>query len=300
MVLDAAASKVAEFVVEDSFGTFPTNPTMLGFGGYVNPASIKSQPTLDKFPYLKGADDSNRLQATKTIKVSETHSASLTMRPTAWTILPYVLRASSPSTYAIGDTEYNLSLGTKAGSKYRTLNGCAINKYEVKVERESTAEATLEMLIANAGSFGTSDYVGTGSHAASPSGDPLKFGDFSSITYDDAALSDVDAHLNSITFGVEYPVDPVPDITSTTSSNIGAWSFGQRNIYLTLGLTLDDVDLAADLLGGTGHEFEFTALGKTFTFDEIKWGDNEWEQALAADDVIGMELSASNVDLAIA
>lgn len=298
MALDSSAPKSAEFVVESSFGTFPTNPAMQGFGGYANPAKIKKKVITDKFAYLKGVSGTNRLQATKTQKTSEAFEASIEIRPTDWSILPYVLCASSVDTYAIGDTVHDVALGVRLGDQYEKLVGGCFNKYEISMEPEKAAVATLSGMFAGRVAFSASDYVGTGAHASDPAGDALKYEDLTSVAYDSAAFSAKSASLESLKFGVEYSTKAVKDISSPIASKIGAWAFGQRNISLELGLSLDDVDMAADMLGGTAHTFTFTGLSKTFTYSNIIW-EGDWEENLDADDIVGMTLKATNVDLAI-
>lgn len=299
MTLDSSAPKSAEFVVEPSFGTFPTNPAMQGFGGYANPAKIKKKIITDKFAYLKGASGTNRLQATKTQKTSEAFEASIEIRHTDWSILPYILCAPSVDTYAIGDTVHDVALGVRLGDQYEKLVGGCFNKYEIALEPEKVGVATLSAMFAGRVPFSASDYIGTGSHATDPSGDAVKFEDLTGIQYDSAAFSAKSASLESLKFGIEYPVKAIKDISSLLASKIGAWAFGQRNISLELGLSLDDVDLAADMLGGTAHTFTFEGLSKTFTFSNIIW-EGDWEESLDADDIVGMTLKATNVDLAIA
>jgi len=296
-ILDGTAAKSIEFVDEIAFGTFPTNPTMLGFGGYANPVSIKKTMVPETFAYLKGAGGTNRLQATETVKVSEAFEVSLEVRPVNWTMLPRILKASGPTVYAIGDTNYDVAFGVRIGSEYESLVGGVFSKYECTIEEDKTVVSNITALCAATNGFGLT-YLGTGSHAADPAGDALTYGDMSSVLYDAAAISTHEAVLDSVKFGIEYPVKPVKDITSTLASNVGGWSFGQRNITLELGLSLEAMDLAADMLAGAGHTFAYTLGGKTFTFSNVKWiGD--FDQKLDADDCLGMELKAEYVDLVI-
>jgi len=299
MTLDGTAPKSAEFVTESTFGTFPANPTLLGFGGYTNPVKIKKKIITDKFAYLKGSAGTNRLQSTKTQKTSEAFEASVEIRPTSWSILPYVLCAPSATTYAIGDTVYDVALGVRLGNQYEKLVGGCFNKYEISMEPEKAAVATLSGMFAGRGAFSATDYIGSGSRAPDPTGDALKFEDLKNVVYDSAAFSTNNASLESLKFGIEYSAKPIKDISSTLPSKIGAWAYGQRNISLELGLTLDDVDMAADMLGGSAHTFAFTGLSKTFTYSNIIW-EGDWEENLDADDIVGMTLKATNVDLAIA
>lgn len=297
MVLDGAAAKGIEFVTESTFGTFPSNPEMLGFGGYVNPASVKKTTVLESFPYLKGVGGSNRLQATEVVKTSEAFELSFEMRPVDWTMLPYVLKAANSSTYAIGDTAHNISFGLISGTEYQKVTGGVFAKYEWSVEEDKTAVVNLGAKASAVVAYGT-DYKGSGTHAADPTGNVMKYGDLSSVTYDSAALSTNNAHLDGVKFGVEYDVLAIKDLANTAASKIGGWGFKQRNISLELGLSLDAMDLAADMLAGAAHTFAFTCANKTFTFSNVHWG-GDWDNKLDSDDILGMELKASNVDLVI-
>ena len=297
MVLDASAIKAIEFVDEVTFNTFPTNPTMVGWGGYASPAVVKKTTVPDRFSYLKGVSGTNRLQATETVKVSEAIEIDIEVHPTDWTLLPRILKGATSTTYAIGDTNYDVSFGLKIGTEFEKITGGAFKKFECTIEEDKTVIANVNALAAATSGF-TTTYIGTGAHAADPTGNALKFGDMSSITYDAAALSTQNAHLDMVKFGIDYEVKPVRDLESTAASKIGAWAFGQRNITLELGLSLDAMDLAADMLAGAAHTFEYTLGAKTFSFSDVKWmGD--FDENLDADDLLGMDLKAEFVSLAI-
>ena len=298
MVLDATAAKSIEFVDETTFGTFPTNPTMLGFGGYVTKASIKETTVTEKIPYLLDASGTNHLQATKTVKVSEAFEVSLEIHPTDWSMLPRALMAASSSTYAIGDTAYPISFGENVGGEYQTITGGQISKYECTIEKDKTIVQTLTVPCIAVSGF-TTTYIGTGSYAAAPSGTALKYGDLSSITYDSSGVSSEEAFLDSVKWGIDYSLSPIADLSSSVNSNIGSWAASPRNIYLECEFTPEAMNLAADMLGGTAHTLVFTVGGKTFTFSNIIW-EGDWDQTLTKDDVLGMAFKASNVDLAIA
>ena len=300
MVYDGSAKKVAEFIAEDSFGSLPADPDFVNFGGYVNTVSIKKTMVPVKIPYLKDDDDTNRLQSTKTQKVSEAFAATVTMNPTDWSVLPYILCAADAATYAIGDNIFDIGMGVIVGSDYELLSGGCLNKYECTIASESLAEATLEGMFASSTGISGTDYVtGAGTHASTPSGDAIKFGDLSDILYDAATTTANGIFIDSVKFGIEYTTNPVKDAGSENESGTAAWNYGQRNISLELNMTLDDLTVAPDILDGSGHTFAFTAGGKTMTFSNIVW-EGDWDEELNPDDVIAMPLSATNVDIAIA
>jgi len=299
MAFDGTVKKVAEFINEASFGTLPTDPDFENFGGYISDVSVKKTMVPVKIPYLKDADDTNRLQSTKTEKVSEAFAATITYNPTDWTALPYVLCAATASTYAIGDTVYDVGLGMIVDDNYELFGGGCWNKFNCTIGMDSVAEATLEGMFAKASGFGATYITGAGTHSSSPTGAAVKFGDVTGVLYDADTTTANNITIDNIGFGIEYDVKPVKDVGSALESNISGWAYGQRNVSLELNVTLADITIAPDILDGAAHTFAFAAGGKTFTFSNIFW-EGDWDEKLNPDDVIGMPLNASNVDLTIA
>lgn len=298
MVLDANAVKAIELVAESSFGVFPTDPAMLGFGGYVDKAAVKKSTKTDKFSYLKASSSTNRSQSTKTVKAGEIYAATLDIRQTGWDIWKYVLGGGTIGVPAIGDNVEHLSLGTKVGSaEYETLTGFTPQKIECNIEPEKSVSTTLELLGAASSGILASDYIGAGSHAADPSGDVLDYDGLSAVTFDGASLPSADANLEYIKLGCEYPLKPVFNVASTLSSKIGAWNRGQRNIYVEIGMSLDALTtINTDFLDGSAHTFEFTALSQTLSVSNMVF-EGDFEENLDPEDLIAISLKSSNVDL---
>lgn len=299
MVLDSKDKKSVEFVAESIFGTTPTDPTMLGFGGYVSPVTVKKSVVTKKIPFLKGCGDTNRLQSTASQKVSEAFEVTIEMEMIDWSILPYLLCAANSSTYAIGDTVHNISLATCVGDEFEVLRGGVFSKIDVMMEKEETVNASITALFAETSGVLASDFVGLGAHAASPSGEAMKFGDIKTTLYDGAAPKVEELYIEATKFGIEYPVNAVYDQNASNAAKIGGWSLGQRNITLELTATLGDLSMSTEYLSGDKHTYGFTLGSKDFAFSDILW-DGDFSQKLAADDVIAMPLTATNVGLAIA
>lgn len=298
-ILDGHVVKTVEFVEETAFDTFPTDPTMLGFGGYVNPVSVKKTSIFEDFHYLKSASGTNHLQATQSNKVSEAFEVTVENRPTDFTLLPYILCAADSITYAIGDNIFDVAIGTVLNDEYETFNGGCFNKYELVVEEDKAAVETLTGVFASSSGVSGTDYIGTGVHASDPSGDVLGWSGITSMLYNSSALSAVNAHVDSLKFGIEYDVKPVRDLSAINTSKIAGWAFGPRNISLELGMSIDDMTLGTQLLAGAAHTLAFTALTKNFTFSNVKW-KGDWDQTLAKDDIVGMSLKADkSVNIAI-
>jgi len=297
--LDSRVRKSAEIVPETTFATLPSNPIMLGWGGYANPIVIKTTPTIEKNPYLKGVSSSNRMLSTKTDKISEAFSATVTAKPTSLAMLPFILGGSSHTDYTVGDNILSYSIGCAVNDEYEVFHGGSPSKVEYKFAGEAGGEMTAEFKLANMTAASDIDYIGTGSHAADPSGDILKMADISSVTYDNSAFSAVGVNMESITFGVEIPTDPVKNVGVGYNSNIGNWKLGQMNIYIEAEFTLDDLTIGSHVRAGASHKLEFTLAGKTLTFSDLVW-ENEFEESFDPEDVLGSTFKASNLSLSIA
>jgi len=202
-ILDGSAEKSVELVVESVFGTFPTDPTMLGIGGYPVKVTNKKTVQIENFPYLKEVAGTNRSQSTKVAKVGEAYSTNIEMRPTGWDMWAYLL-GGVVATPAISDTIANLSIGNKVGAaEYEKFSGGIVQKIECNIEPDKAATQTVDILFVESDGITGADYVGAGAHAAVASGAPLDAPGITSVLYDAAALSTVDAKLEYIKMGVE-------------------------------------------------------------------------------------------------
>lgn len=294
MTLDARARKSAEIVQETNFGVLPSDPTMLGWGGYAKPISIKQTPTMEKNSYLKGVDSTNRMLATKTDKVSEELSASITAKPTSLEMLPFILGGTDTSDFTAGDDVKTFSIGTVVGDEYEVFGGAIFNKMQYKFEGEKGGEFTAEMKIAGSNGIVGTDYINAGSHAGDPSGDILKLSDVTNVLYDGASLKSQGGSLESLMFGVEVPAEPIKDNSATWDSNIAGWNVGQMNLSIELGVSLDDLTIAKDILDGLDHTLSFQLDGKTFSYSDFKL-EGEFDKNLDPEDLLGTTLKATNI-----
>lgn len=293
--LDANVKKVFEYALEPTFGTFPTNPVMKGINGYITKATVDIEPTIEHFSFLKGAGDSNFSQSTKNIKVSEAFGFNVEYVPTSWEDLKYVLGGGTEGAPAIGDAIDNLALGTVINDQYQTFSGAVISDFECTMEPESPITCTITGMMALSSAIGGSDYIGTGSHAASPTAAPLTYSDISTVLIDGIAATDP---LPNLSWAVSYSVDPIFDADVSWASKIKAWARGQRNISLGNEMDLEDLTQSTALMAGADHTHAFTLGGSTFTFSKIKWEDT-YSQSHDPEDTIAMPLNATFCDLVI-
>lgn len=293
MVLDSSKLKYAEWLDEDMFGTMPANGAWNGFGGRIIDASFKGGAKIDEYSYLPGASDTDPLGSSDAEKVGEEMSVAVTLNPTDWSLLPVVLSADTLSSYVAGDTKNYISVGMLADAEFAVMSGGVISNYQFSCNHGERAEVSVDIPGAKFSDWSGTDYIGTGSRTAIPSG-ILVWDDLSSITYDSGALSAEGLILDSLKFTIEQPVDEVGDLSSTLDSGIADWDYDIRKTSLELGVSLTDMTIDTDIFAGAAHTFAFTAMSKTLTFSNVRWS-NAPDRKLSAADKLGMTLTSSSV-----
>ena len=291
MVIDSSKLKYAEWLEEASFATKPTDGTWKHFGGRILDATFNGGSTIEEYDYLPGASATDPLGSKDSVKVGEEMSASLTINPVDWSLLPVVLSADSIDSYTPGDTKNYISVGMLADSELGVMSGGAISSYQFTCNQGERAEVSVDIQGATFDGWSETDYIGTGSHSSVPSGIWV-WDDISSITYDSSPLSSMGMILDSIAFTIEQPVEPVPDLSSSLNSGIADWDYGTRNISVELGVSLTDMSIDTDIFTGDDHTLGFTLGSKTLAFSGIKWTPPD--RNLSAADKLGMTLTSSN------
>lgn len=257
----------------------------------------------DSYKVLKGPTDTDPLSCGKTIKtVEKPHTVKITLKVTAMDLIPYIIMASSTSTYTPGTTQHPISIGAMMGEKFCLVKGCVLKNHEVNFkDRKSVGELTLELSGVERTDWG-SDYIGSGSHASAGTAEPLKLSDVTNILYDGSALSAVDLILDSLKFSVKNNIEEIRDGSASVDSQISAWNYTGREISVELGCTLTDMTIADEVLAGNNdHTVAFTVDGKTYTISAIAWTNAPTAKA-SAGELIAMNLTndAEAARLAIA
>ena len=293
-MIDSKVLKWIEYVDESTMGTTPTDPTMVAFPGEIIDFSPSSVAEFDEYPILKGASDSDPLSSGKAVKSGETHDMSVTIKPSAMSMLPYALLGATSTTFAPGTTPHYVSLGMIVGSKYAVMSGCPIKSITTEFpDKKTAAIQTIEFLGAERVDWGATDFIGTGSHGTAPGTSPFTMADLSNVLYDGSAPSASNIMIDSLKFTIDNAVEPVIDLASSFASKVGDYQYGQRGIDLELGVSLLDVDVLDDVLGGAAHTFAFTLDGKTYTFSDVKWV-NQPDTKMSPADALGMSLQSSS------
>jgi hypothetical protein len=291
-VIDGRTVKWADWVDESTLGTTPDNPTMNAFWGELTDIEVTSGPEVDSYPVLSGASETDPLSSGKTVKTGETHQVKITVRANSLTWLPYALMAATTSTYATGKVEHPISIGVKADTDYCVLSGCVLIGAEFNIPDMKTANTLiLTYLCKDKSDWGSTDYIGTGSHGSPSSSDPYTMSDLSSVLYDAADPDDADILLESLKFNISYDAEGVTDLSESAPSKIGDYAFMSRSIQVEMSMTMIAMGAHDDLLSATDHTLAFTLDSKTLTFSAIKWTNNP-AVSLAPASKVGMSLSS--------
>ena len=300
-VLDARSVRWAEMANESTLGAFPVNPTMLSFPGDLTEFKIASKPEIDEYKYCKGYNDSNPLTSGKSIKTSETHTITVSYKPSSLTFLPYALCASSITSYTRGTTVLPISIGCKIGNVWCYLSGAVPEKLTIDFkDKKSTCEVVQSYLCMQKTPWST-DYIGTGIHASAPSLAPFTMFSLSSVLYDGVDPQTVGLILDSLKIEINNKITPVIDYGSPLPSKIKSWSFEERDIVITMGATLTNPTIQDAILGAAAHTLQFQLGGHTFTFSNVIW-TNAPDVDVKPDNLIAMSLASSGptTDLVIA
>jgi len=291
-IIDGRTVKFADWIDESTFGTTPTNPTMVAFPGELVNIEATSGPEIDSYPVLQGAAVTDPLSSGKTVKTGETHGIKITLRASALTWLPYALMAATTSTYAPGKVAHPISIGLKADSEYCVYSGCVLQEAVWEFADMKTANTlTLTYMCQDKGDWSATDYIGTGSHGTPSSDDPYTMSSLSSVTYDGSAPSASNILLESLKFTISYDMEGVTDLSASAPSKIGDYAFMSRSLQLDMGMTMMAMSAHDGLLAATDHTLVFTLDSKTFTFSAIKWTNNPAVN-LAAASKVGMTLTS--------
>lgn len=272
VTLDTRACRWCEYVDESTTGTFPTNPTMIGFPGIITEFEPTFDPVLDDYKALNGPTCTTPREHGRSDKVAEDLSFGVSFKPTAPTLIPYVLMGSTTTTYAIGTTPHYVSIGMYIGSDYATMNGCLLEELQYKFSaRTKDAEATAKFNPLNFSGWGATDYKGTGTHAAAVTDAPYNFGSISSITIESGTFEASNMILNSLAFGFKNDIEAIENVGGAFSSKNSIHSIGDLEKTLELGVTFLDAEVYDVLRAGTAFDVGFTLGGKAFAYTDVEF-----------------------------
>jgi hypothetical protein len=290
VILDTRACRWCEYVDEATTGTFPTNPTMKAFPGIITGFDWMHDPVLDDYNALNGPTCTTPREHGRSDKVAEDLGFTVSFKPTALTLFPYVLMGATTSTYAIGTTPHYISVGMNIGSDYATFNGCLVEEVQYKFSsRSKDAEATASIIPLNFSGWGVTDYKGTGTHAAAITDAPYNYGSVSSLSIESGTFEAANMILNSLNFGFKNDLQAIENVGGSFSSKNSIFSIGDLEKNLELGVTFLDAEVYDTLRAGSAFDVSFTLGGKTFAYTNIEF-DKMGTQKVTPADSLGATL----------
>jgi len=285
-------SGTAEYVVESTFGTFPTDPAMQWIG-LVQSLKAPLKPKYEEYRTLKNSGATNKLEleGAEITGGLQPIEIELEYLPQDWTFLKYAISSSGGGTPT--DDLASLSIGLiSSDSKYAKLSGAKIDSVDVEIPEAGFAKVSMKLIAAHVytttnNPWSSSDYIGLGTHATKNSNVPVSWDDVSNVTLGGAAIPN--SALGGIKFSINNNLDPQYDLYSSLATKIGAIEPAKRDFKASLTVKKKTIDAIADKAVGFGaNDLVITVGATTFTFANARIPEDAVE--LAPTDLVTLDV----------
>lgn len=277
-----------EYIEETSFATAEADAAYNWFG-IVSSWDVTQGLETESVTYLPEEGATNKLEKRMNVAVSEMWEGSLTYNPQDFALLQYFTgsdggTSDTPATIQIG--EVNENNGT-----YRRLLGAHGEEITISLEEDSIAEADASFTMADGEDWGTSDYVGAGSHAAEDTTEPFSYDDLSNVQLGGAAITDA---IEGLEFTISNDLAVVKDPDAGVGSHITALIPTTREVTVDLTLTYDSMDMAQTVRNYSPQDLTFDIGGTSFTITGVQFPEFPYE--LSPEDLVGDTVSSDPCD----
>jgi hypothetical protein len=276
-----------EYVNESSFASDEADASWNWFG-IVNSWSVDQGVESESITYLPEYGGSNKLERRSNVKLREMYSADVTFHPQDNFDL---LEFWTGSTSGVADDIPSIQVGEAneepGTDEFRRLKGGVGEEITLSVEEDGVVELDGNFIFAEANDWGTSDYIGTGSHASEVTTEPWTFDDLSNVQYSN---SDLSGNVESLELTISNELVEVRDSNSSNSTQLDAIVPVDREVTVDVDLTYSDFDQLTDVTGYTASDFTFTIGSTNFTVKNVKFPEHPYEYT--PDDLVSDTLSS--------
>ncbi len=285
-----------EYITESVFATLPTNPAMKWIGA-VSKFSPKDKTKTASEKYLKDKVATNRAESYIHAKTGEELGFDITYYPQPGSFDDFLLLVTGSAT-GLADSIGSFSLGLvldETTTKYSYYEGCVVDSFTLNIPDDGFVSCDVSCTAADKSTWGTSTYIGTGSHATDPLETPLTSEDITSVQIDyGAGYVDVEDAINAITLKIENKVGYARDLASANAGRIKGSALTGRDITLELDMDYDSFDMMTYIRSLTELDVKFV-LGSgshswTFAVSGVKFPEMPYE--FSSEDLIGDKLSS--------
>jgi hypothetical protein len=317
---------LAEFIEEATFGTTPTNPTMV-WPGLVTKATPVAKPKVESKFYLRsdastlyGAPTSDGVSgARKHIKVGEDIGYDLEIVPqagTLQTLLKYVHGGTNATPMLVTDVLKSISIGEKTRSGdatniYRTFKGMTAREATLMVPEDGAVSLKMGFDGIEYTASAT-DYIGSGWHAQESSAAALTSASIAQIgagqyiamrksaaspTAWSSSLNIADA-IKSLELRITNKLTRVKDLSNTTSTKTKAFVCNSRDYVVSLEISYDDIAASStdnqftlvDIRSLTPFDIQFAIDGYKYTLIGVRFPELPYD--FGSDDIFGDKVTS--------
>lgn len=269
-----------EYLEESSFATPETDGSWkwLGIG---TEWSVDLGVESESITYLPEYGANNKLEKRMNVKHREMWEGEVTYHPQGFDLLKYFTGAdggTSDDPPSIQFGEVNESLSTE---EFRRMYGGMGEDFTLSVGEDETAEVTGSFIFTDAEDWGTSDYVGAGTHASEDTTEPFKYDDLNTVTYGGSPIGDA---VESLELSISQDVAVVRDPRSTNSTLIDALIPVDREITVSMELTYSSFDMQSEVRSYNAKDLVFDLGGYSFTVGGVQFPESPY--AFTADDLV--------------
>ena len=295
-----------DYVEEVTYGTIPTNPTLVWIGSVYSAKPVVNCNVVSKQKLPATTITGNKAFDFVHIPTTQQIGMDIGYVPQTGSFLDFFVYAVGGTTAApVSDTQKSISLvlqdANAATLKWNVFKGMVCTDYTFDAPTDGAIDCKATFKGNELAAPSGTDPKGSGSHPSASTGAELTIKDITTpqMKYSaDVSFANCTDALESLSFKVANKITFAPDIANTTSTKIGGYCVNKREI--TLDLTLDYYALEnatptglsiADVRSAKSFDFQFTFDGKTYTFSGVRFPKLEdWEYG--PDDKIGGKASS--------
>lgn len=278
-------SQPVEYVEESSFASQEADASWQWFG-LVDSWSVDQGVESESLTYLPEHGASNKLEKRVNVKHREMYEGDISLNPqTDFSLLKYWTGTAGgtnddPPTIQVGEVE-------EENGEYRRLMGGMGSDVTLSMGEDEAGEISGNFIFADETGWGTSDYVGAGSHATEDTSEPFKWDDVSNVQWGGSSL---DGCVESIEVSISNDVAEVRDPDKTRPTQLCALVPVDREITVDITLTYDSFNMLSNIRSYTKQDFTFDIDTTSFTISDVQFPELPYEYA--SDDLVSDSISS--------
>ena len=280
-----------EYVEEATYGTQPTDPTLLWLG-LVNPFSPPIKRTMEEVRYLSAAGATKTLHNVRNVQVGGELGASFTYKVQDWDLVKYITGSASGLADDIKSISLVQGIEIASAMKYTVYKGCVLSKWSLTLPKSGIATADVDVVIGDVADPSAVDPAGLGTHASEVAGNPFIWEDITDLKMDanDPPTTAIAHNVGDIKLEITNDVELPKDVDSTMWTDTGGYNVKIASMSVSLELGWIDMSFFDLVKASTKQNLKFTLGGKTFSVKGLIFP--EFNPEIKPDDLMGQVVTA--------